>query len=534
MGGDGCAPCGCFAGFFKRKLQKEESRNLYTSAIRTQLQQEMKEETPVSLQALLLQNDPAEPISRQYEIKYHSLGSGGFGTVYKAKHKATGDIRAVKVVKKERIARDIDMLRIELTTLLTLDHPNVLKLYSFFEDKDSIYIVTELCTGGELMEALADGRFNEEDEIRRVLRDLVRAVSYCHARRIVHRDLKLENLLFKDTTGTSQLKVIDFGLAAIKASSEEGGPWLSAMLGTLSYVAPEVIDKEKKYDEKCDMWSIGVIMYVLFTGEHPFFTKECKKEKRELWRRILKEPPLKEPLQNTDPPVPLDARSLIIRLLQKDPTRRPSAAEVLADPWFASAESAQPSHVAKEKSRPKQTLSGVNSYSRTTRFERAVLMIAAHNALETEVKQLRKVFTKLDKSCTGTLSKAEIAEGLRSIGVSADDALFEALDADGTGQVSYTEFLAACIEPSTVASSRAAAAAFKFFDLDGDGKISLDELSQVIGAEAAEIAMQKTDKDGDGSITLKEFQARMEKIAEKRGNAPCTPGVKVSLGVISS
>ena len=179
-------------------------------------------------------------------------------------HKATGDKRAVKRLAKEKLSPNARIrLNYEIDILKNLDHPNILRLYEVFEDKKYIYLVTEYCQGGELFdEIIARGKFNEQDAAV-VIKQLLSAISYCHSKKVCHRDLKPENILI-DNKETLQIKLIDFGTSQRFEDAEN----MELVLGTAYYIAPEVL--RGHYDEKCDIWSIGVIMYILLSGEPPF------------------------------------------------------------------------------------------------------------------------------------------------------------------------------------------------------------------------------------------------------------------------
>jgi len=192
------------------------------------------------------------------------LGQGSFGLVQQCVHKATGEKRAVKRLDKEKMSANSRIrLNYEIDILKNLDHPNILRLYEVFETKKYIYLVTEYCQGGELFDEIINrGKFNERDAAV-VIKQLLSAISYCHSKKVCHRDLKPENILI-DNKETLSIKLIDFGTSQ-RFEDEEN---MELVLGTAYYIAPEVL--KGHYDEKCDIWSIGVILYILLSGEPPF------------------------------------------------------------------------------------------------------------------------------------------------------------------------------------------------------------------------------------------------------------------------
>jgi calcium-dependent protein kinase len=211
--------------------------------------------------------------SDTYEVHGTSkLGKGSYGSVYLATHRITGDERAVKVMNVDRITSYyLRKLHTEISILKSLDHPNIIKLQDVFFGKRSVYIVTDLCRGGELFELLNSGKNQgfvfREDRASKLMRDMLSAVNYLHENGIVHRDLKLENFLFEDHNSTSPLILIDFGLSKHISPGER----LTQKVGSCYYTAPEVLNGN--YDHKCDVWSLGVLCYMLLSGSPPFFGK---------------------------------------------------------------------------------------------------------------------------------------------------------------------------------------------------------------------------------------------------------------------
>ena len=202
-----------------------------------------------------------EPIKKLYSI-YGDLGQGSYGSVKRVRHKQLGEDRAMKVVKKKS-----ESSHNEIETLKKISHPNIISIYEIFEDSKNYYIMTELLEGGELFEMITTkGSFSEKDAAK-ITKQILNAVNYLHNQNIVHRDLKPENIMLinKSTVNhNSEIKLIDFGTAK---QFERNGK-LSKFIGTSYYIAPEVLSE--CYDEKCDIWSCGVILYILLCGYPPF------------------------------------------------------------------------------------------------------------------------------------------------------------------------------------------------------------------------------------------------------------------------
>ena len=192
---------------------------------------------------------------------------GQFGKIFKAKLKgvpAAGD-RAVKRILKKGVADKVKFMK-EVEIMAQLDHPNILKMFETFEDNQYIYLVTELCEGGELFDKVSDDGFLSEAESLDIFRQLVSALNYLHSQEIVHRDIKPENIMFLTKSKNSPIKLIDFGSATAYSKTQPNS--LKGKSGTAEYMAPEVITG--MYDNRCDMWSAGVILYLMIAGCPPF------------------------------------------------------------------------------------------------------------------------------------------------------------------------------------------------------------------------------------------------------------------------
>lgn len=272
----------------------------------------------------ICQPTPRNPIYAKYEV-HEKLGSGTFATVRRIVNKRDeSDEKALKITSLRNLKKEeIDALRNEVLILETISHPHVVTLYESFETEDKIYMVQDLLSGGELFDRIIDQTFFSESEAARVIRQITSALVYLHEQNIVHRDLKPENLLLTNTTDDYDVKIIDFGLA--KQSEEP----MTMPCGTPGYVAPEIL-KRKKYHKEVDIWSLGVITYILLCGFPPFHDdgsnlKNLYKQIRngkysfpdKYWKNISE-----------------DAKNLIRKMLTVKPRHRIKAPKVLKDPWL--------------------------------------------------------------------------------------------------------------------------------------------------------------------------------------------------------
>eukprot|EP00929_Paragymnodinium_shiwhaense_P106664 TRINITY_DN7225_c0_g1_i2.p1 TRINITY_DN7225_c0_g1~~TRINITY_DN7225_c0_g1_i2.p1 ORF type:complete len:580 (+),score=138.36 TRINITY_DN7225_c0_g1_i2:69-1808(+) len=410
------------------------------------------------------------------------LGSGGFGDVYKTVQKATGKSVAVKSIRKEKMEEEgeMDLLHEEISALVALDHPNILKMIEYFEDDTTVFIVTDLAQGGDLhafMKMLDSRHLSERDvHVARAFRQLMEGVAYCHRRKIMHRDLKMENCLFVDQ-GFQILKVIDFGLAAVCQGQ------LGVMLGTPDYMSPEMISM-RPHDEKTDIWSAGVIFYVLLTGVHPFKYVYCRSNE-ELYGRVINGPYYTEPLEERH--ASDEICELVDLLLQKQADKRPTAQEVATSAWLESMEVC-PSPTSQRR-HWRHTIRSFTSYSKVSRFEQALMSFIASQVTENEVLELQETFKRLDANGDGFLSQAEVTDAFRMCDMSVQEAdlqaVFDSFADTSDGVLRYTDWLAATLRPQILASEEAAKAAFDFFDADGNGKVEKSELVEVLGEDEA-------------------------------------------------
>lgn len=286
-----------------------------------------------------------EMIWETYENK-GKLGQGAFGKVYEVEHKSTSLHWAMKTVNKEKAGSSaIKLLEREVAILKRVTHPNIIQLYEVFETSKRMFLVMELCEGGELADMLKDRKFFCESEVRLITKELASAIAYLHKNDIVHRDIKLENILVGKLPDPSnpqeklQIKVTDFGLSITKTGVGHDN-MMQDFCGTPNYMAPEIIDN-KTYSQQCDVWALGIIVYSLFCGYPPFRSKDedtlydlikkgeieftsPDKEKNDLWNEVSNE-----------------AKSCIKGMLNVDPAHRLTASEILDHHWITGEENSQ-------------------------------------------------------------------------------------------------------------------------------------------------------------------------------------------------
>lgn len=430
------------------------------------------------------------------------IGEGGFGRVTRVSRKETGAERACKTVNLKKIGQqETEKLLNEVEILKSLDHPNITKIYDVFRENNKLHIIQELCCGGDLFDKIMEKGFFSENRAAMYMLDIVSAVMHCHERGIVHRDIKPENILLESSDPNSRVKVIDFGTSVHFRPNEK----MKEIIGTSYYMAPELL--QGNYNEKCDVWSCGVILYILLSGIPPFNgrsdsdIRECILDSDlnfsgEIWKFVSKE-----------------ARKLLGKMLKKNPKKRPSIQEVFNDPWLQT----HGRNVCPDTVFEGEYLKNLAAFNVQNELQRATMSYIVSNLLtKEETHQVEQVFRALDENGDGKLSREEIEKGLSQaehLKINANEVI-EQCDTDGNGFISYSEFLTAAVNWEKVLSKDKLKRAFEKFDKNKDGKISLQELEETIGNEQLNNTklleiLKEADSKGDGEIDLEEFSSMM-------------------------
>lgn len=453
----------------------------------------------------------SDSIEDHYEIGKTIGQPGQFGQAYLVKSKSTGETKAVKVINKSkfRSKRDrmyhFESLRAEIEIMQELSHKNIIKFFEVYETLSNLYIVMECCSGGELfdrIQAKKNGVYSEQDAAY-VLRQILEGINYMHVNKIAHCDLKPDNFLFLDDAEDADLKIIDFGMSKILKQRE----YLKSFRGTPYYIAPEVL--EGKYSEHCDMWSYGVVMFVMLYGYPPFHGDTDPV----IFQKIAKGfQPIKKsgygPWFPSSMSISDNAMDLISKCLDTDPAKRFTAKEALEHAWFK----AQPSESLSEV-----VFKNLSEFVSNSKFKQEVLGVMTDYMTSAELAQLGEMFKKMDLNGDGMVTKAELQEALaaensefhpeNAKAMEAIQKLFHAADVDGDGCLSYTELVNASLHRKLREKEERLWEAFNRFDEDGDGKVSAEEISQVIGKtiQEAQELIAEVDQDGNGTIDYDEF-----------------------------
>ncbi|KDP36070.1 hypothetical protein JCGZ_08714 [Jatropha curcas] len=432
------------------------------------------------------------------------LGQGQFGTTFLCIEKATGNEYACKSIAKRKLTskEDVDDVRREIQIMHHLEgHPNVIKILDAYEDAVAVHVVMELCAGGELFDRIIQRGHYTERKAAELARLIVGVVEACHSLGVMHRDLKPENFLFVSQKEEAPLKTIDFGLSVFFRPGET----FTDVVGSPYYVAPEVL--RKHYGPECDVWSAGVIIYILLSGVPPFWDET----EQGIFEQVLKGELdfISEPWPN----ISESAKDLVRRMLVRDPKKRLTAHEVLCHPWV------QVEGVAPDKPLDSAVLSRLKQFSAMAKLKRIAIRIIAESLSEEEIAGLREMFKMIDADNSGQITLEELKIGLEKVGASLKDneilGLMQAADIDNSGAIDYGEFIAAMLHLNKIEKEDHLYAAFSYFDKDGSGYITQDELQQAcdqfgLGHIRLEDIIREVDQDNDGRIDYSEFVAMMQ------------------------
>lgn len=427
------------------------------------------------------------------------IGSGAFGKVFQAEDRKSLSLRAVKVIQKIRV-QDYQTFVNEIEILKKLDHPNIVNIIETYENERVCFIVLEHCRGGELFDRLVKLNHFTEAQAASIMKQLLSAIMYCHNNNVCHRDLKPENCLYVTEDDTSEMKIIDFGLSA-QAKEED---LLHDLTGTPYYVAPEMMGGS--YTKVVDCWSLGVILYVLLSGTPPFNGKDNNEILMSVYNGSFTfRPKIFKSVSDY-------AKDLISRLLTKDPNHRITAQQAYMHPWI------QGTIPSPYPDLPPNLLASLKNFVETKTLKKASLMFIASKLTEVDIRNIRKHFKNIDINGDGVISKNELVSLVKSLTPDISDdnlqILVSSLDINDNGNIDYTEFLTGCLLRKSFSNSGYLESAFKHFDKDDSGFITVNEVREVLnGGEIVhklstndiEEMIADIDKNKDGCLDYREF-----------------------------
>ena len=403
-----------------------------------------------------------------YKFKEKPLGGGNFGTVrkaYRREEKSKRQYYAIKSISKKNLnEKDFEELVKEVDIISSLDHPNIIKFYETYHDKYYFHLVMELCKGKDSFNQIVIIEKCEEKKVVSLITKVLLAIAHCHSRGITHRDLKPENILFENDEPDAEIKIIDFGLSSKYAKDER----MHSVLGTPYYVAPEVL--KGNYNEKCDVWSIGAMTYLLLCGQYPFNGNSDK----EIFDNILySNINFNSPKWNK---ISNNAKSFVKLCLEKNPDKRPSAIKALDHPWFA--------NVLNETHRVQNLradiLLNIKNFKIKQKFKQMIMKYLLNTMDEDQLKIYKSAFFAIDFFHNGCVEQPELKKAfeLKKIPITDEEIshLYKILDQNLKGAMDYTEFLMAGVNQKNLFTTEKLTKAFNYFDINKSGFIENSDL----------------------------------------------------------
>ena len=421
---------------------------------------------------IITKNINSNPFDDYVVIK--DIGSGTYSKVQLVQHKINLSIRAMKVIKKKKKkgtnqTNEHDVYK-EVNLLIKMDHPNIVKIFEFYNGEKEYYLIMEYCEGGELFDKIVKSNLTEI-QCAYIMYQIISAVNYCHKMKIIHRDLKPENILIKkDEDGFYRVKVCDFGTSkAFKIGDTE-----KQLVGSAYYIAPEVI--QKKYNLKCDLWSCGVIMFVLLTKKPPFGGRNDA-----IIMQNIQIGKYKEHLLDEYSPY---AKELVALLLEKNIKKRINAEQALNHPWFDVFKCKDILTDIQDKDTIKRFIENLKNYKRGSIIQETALAFLVHNYPDLdEVVNACKLFGQIDKNGKGKITLNDFIEGLNKILKKnmEEDAkkIFENLDEYSSGYLEYEMFIRAAINKKIFLTEDTLKFTFKFFDKENTKKITSESILKI-------------------------------------------------------
>lgn len=449
-----------------------------------------------------------EDITKIYKFDKKILGEGAFGKVSKAYLKRDKSrIFAVKTMKKNSQYIDLSIFLKEVELLKIFDHPHIIKFHEVYEDSKKFYLVLEYCEGGDLQKRLHKFKKFEEHEAKKYFWQMLMSIYYIQNRKICHRDLKPENFMFKELGGT-QLKLIDFGLS----QSFFGKNKMRTIAGSPCFVAPEVLDQ--RYSEKCDVWSLGVILYQMITGRLPFYSEN----NREVFQLVYEGKYDLDYFKQQG--VSEECIDMLTNMVVIGEDNRISIKEAIEHPWFG--ETLERIKILGEKYLTVNHLNNLIDFSVSTFFQREMIgmMIQAFRD-EEEIEKIKRIFMYINTDCTGQIKRCEVSRLFTRFGLSCgQDVIEEIIDTlyiREKGVITFLEFEAALIDKSFYTDEKRVQTFFNYFDLDKNGYIDKQEIvdcfkrfGRDMQDEGVTMMIEEVDENSDGLISFEEFKELMK------------------------
>mmetsp|Transcript_14126 Transcript_14126/g.28819 ORF Transcript_14126/g.28819 Transcript_14126/m.28819 type:complete len:529 (+) Transcript_14126:113-1699(+) len=455
--------------------------------------------------------DAISDVRVKYHINPKEIGHGHYGVVRKCMNRETKVWYAIKSIRKSKVGK-VDVLKREIALLKEVHHPHIIELVEVHEDQKYLHLITELCTGGELFDRIIEktqsdeGHFSERDAAN-LVKCILDAIAYCHdVKGIVHRDLKPENFLFATKKEDAVIKIIDFGLSRHDTATKI----MNTKVGTPYYVAPEVLNRE--YTKSCDIWSIGVITYILLCGYPPFYGDTDN----QIFDSV-RTARFDFPSPDWDG-ISEAAKDFICSMLRKDPSKRLTAAEAYQHAWIQEMTKQDTKRGRNLRSSIVFSPQSVTflKYRGMQKLKKAALTYIATNVTSDEITALKEVFQKIDVNSDGTVTLQELDECLENANfhtnVLADlKMLREQLSLSGEDSINWREFITSMIDKNTVVTDDNLQMVFAHFKKSDPNYLVVSDIADLVGGEKHALEIMKlVDANSDGRIDFNEFKKMME------------------------
>ena len=464
-------------------------------------------------------SNSSEP-KKDYNI-IQTLKKGSYSNIILVENKISKMRSIMKTIKKTKYFTNEEdkLLNKDLKILSILDHPNIIKVFAFYSNPSSYSYITEFCQEGDLSEQLLNKGVYNEIQTAYIMHQIFSAVNYCHKNKIINRGLALENILvseIRDNMPTVKIGYFGTSILADKNAIEIENKNESF------YLPPEAIGYKNKYSEKSDIWSCGVIMYFLLSARPPFIGKDEEEKNNNI---------LKEKFDLEKPPFDIisqECKDLLKLLLKSNPDERPSAADVLKNPWFIKKSSKLLfTHISREKI-IRKILNNIKTYKNVSIFQKYALNYLIHNFPQlNDVKNSAKLFCQIDTDSDGKIARDELFNGLNEqlenkITKEEFEEIYKNIDLNNSGFIDYEEFVVASVTKNIFMRDNILSTAFKFFDKDNSGEITFNEIEMMFKEavndgktdvhQALKKILDEIDVNIDGKINFEEFANFMKQL----------------------
>lgn len=458
-------------------------------------------------------------ITKVYKFDAKPLGNGHFGVVRLGSLLSNPSKKfAIKTIDKQKVKKELHLLKRELEILKILDHPNIVKFYETYQDENYFHLVMEYLSGGELLDKLIKNSFVPEKETKELMLKLFSAIKYLHDHGITHRDLKPENFLFSDKTKDAEIKIIDFGLSKqfdIKHEEANTAKALKTIVGTAFYVAPEVL--HGKYDYRCDNWSLGVIAYTLLCGNPPFYGENNK----EIFAKVIKGK--FQFVASEWKSISKEAQDFISKLLCVNVDKRYTALQALNHNWLRSLKKKR-----EEINLNPKIVESLAYYKDIPTLKKEAMKVIVNMMNDKDIKDLKNAFRKIDLDNSGMISYLELHKIMNEIGINYSEEetklIVKTIKKGDETEINYSDFLAATIDKKVFTEKDKIKLAFKHFDIFDKNEISLASLKESMARNGRKINdsileqwIMEVDNSKNGKISFKKFEELMRNdIDEKK------------------